>query len=121
MNIFKTKLNSDDIKLQNIIISLLNNKETVIDINPEDMSYLLSYEKKNYFVLIDNLGVQISNYSKTPCAKDIRLEDGKIAIFKSLAYAETVKRRKEKRDKIFKNNSELLDAIALDIAEEAKL
>lgn len=112
MKFFKTTLTPEDLKVQDIIKSFLDNKETVIDINPEDMSYQLSYEAKGYYILIDGIGVQISNHK---FKSDIRLEDGKLQIFKKMAYEEAVKRRKETRDLIFKNNSDLLDIIALDV------
>ena len=40
MKLFKTKLTESDEKIKNIVETFLANKETVIDINPEDMSYL---------------------------------------------------------------------------------
>lgn len=112
MKLFKTKLTDSDIKIKEIVETFLVNKETIIDINPEDMSYLISYEKYNYYLLIDSVGVQISNHK---FAKDMRLEDGVIAILKDLAFKETVIRRNEKRQLIFKNNSDLLDAIVKDV------
>ena len=112
MKLFKTKLTESDEKIKGIVANFLANKETIIDINPEDMSYLISHEVKNYYLLIDSNGVQISNHK---FAKDMRLEDGVINILKDMAYTETVLRRKEKRLLIFKNNADLLEAIAKDL------
>lgn len=113
MKLFKTKFTEADNKIKAIVETFLANKETVIDINPEDMSYLISYEKFNYYLLIDSVGVQISNHK---FAKDMRLEDAVINVLKDLAFKETVIRRTEKRKLIFKNNVDLLDAIVNDVA-----
>lgn len=113
MKLFKTKFTEADEKIKSIVETFLANKETVIDINPEDMSYLISYEKFNYYLLIDSVGVQISNHK---FAKDMRLEDAVINVLKDLAFKETVIRRTEKRKLIFKNNVDLLDAIVNDVA-----
>ena len=113
MKLFKTKFTEADDKIKSIVETFLANKETVIDINPEDMSYLISYEKFNYYLLIDSVGVQISNHK---FAKDMRLEDAVINVLKDLAFKETVIRRTEKRKLIFKNNVDLLDAIVKDVA-----
>lgn len=115
MKFFKTKLSEEDLKVQNIVKTFLENKETIIDINPEDMSYLISFERKKYYILIDSVGVQISNHK---FAKDMRLEDGVIKILKDMAFEETVIRRKDKRAEIFKNNRDLLDTIANDVADK---
>lgn len=113
MKLFKTKFTEADNKIKNIVETFLANKETVIEINPEDMSYLISYERLNYYLLIDSVGVQISNHK---FAKDMRLEDAVINELKDMALKETVKRRIEKRKLIFKNNVDLLDAIVNDVA-----
>ena len=113
MKLFKTKFTDSDNKIKEIVETFLANKETVIDINPEDMSYLISYEKFNYYLLIDSVGVQISNHK---FAKDMRLEDAVINVLKDLAYKETVIRRTEKRKLNFKNNSDLLDTIVKDVS-----
>ncbi len=118
MKLFKTKLTEADNKIKNLIADFLANKETVIDINPEDMSYLISHESMNYYLLIDSTGVQISNHK---FSKDMRLEDAVINILKDMAYTETVLRRKEKRELIFKNNLELLDSISKDISKPLQL
>jgi hypothetical protein len=113
MKLFKTKFTEADNKIKDIVETFLANKETVIDINPEDMSYLISYERFNYYLLIDSVGVQISNHK---FAKDMRLEDAVINVLKDMAFKETVIRRTEKRKLIFKNNVDLLDAIVKDVA-----
>lgn len=113
MKLFKPKFTDSDNKIKEIVANFLANKETVIDINPEDMSYLISHDKYNYYLLIDSLGVQISNHK---FSKDMRLEDTVINELKKMAFVETVERRKEKRELIFKNNKDLLDSIARDIA-----
>lgn len=108
MNIFKLKLTEEDIKLQNVIKTLLGNKDTLIEVNPSNMSYMLSHEGKQYYVLVDSVGVQISNHN---FAKDIRLEHNKIDAIKELISEEASKRRNIKQALIFKNNNDLLDTI----------
>lgn len=115
MGLFKKKFTESDNKIKEIVANFLANKETVIDINPEDMSYLISHERFNYYLLIDSLGVQISNHK---FSKDMRLEDSVINVLKDMAFTETVIRRKEKRELIFKNNKDLLDSIAKDISSK---
>lgn len=109
---FKPKFTDVDEKVKEIVASFLANKDTVIDIHPQDMSYLISYEECGYYLLIDSVGVQISNHK---FAKDMRLEDGVIKVLKDMAEAETIIRRNEKRKLIFKNNTDLLDTIAKDV------
>jgi len=112
MNIFKTKFTEEDIKIQELVKSFLSKPDTLIEINPSDMSYILSYESKGYYMMVDNVGIQISNHDFD---KDIRLEDKKLDAIKKLIIEEVTIRREAKKAKIFKNRSELLDKITANI------
>lgn len=112
MNLFKTKFTEEDIKIQELVKSFLSKPETLIEIKPSDMSYILSYEPRNYYILVDNVGIQISNHEFD---KDIRLEDNKLNVIKDLIREEADRRREAKKAKIFKNRSELLDKITTNI------
>ena len=109
---FKPKFTEEDIKIQELVKSFLSKPETLIEINPTDMSYILSYEPRGYYMMVDSVGIQISNHVFD---KDIRLEDKKLDVIKELIKEEVTKRREVKKAKIFKNRSELLDKITTNI------
>jgi len=107
---FKSKiiLTEDELKIKDIIAVMLLNKDTLIEINPDDMSYMLSDEANEYYVDVDSVGITVTNHK---FYLDARLESGKIDIFKSMIKLETVVRRVQKRDRIFTNRLNLLDNI----------
>lgn len=110
---FRTKLTEEDIKIQDLVKSFLSKPDTLIEIDPSDMSYILSYEPMGYYIMVDSVGIKISNHN---FAKDIRLSDtNKLDLVKDLIKEEATKRRNEKKKKIFKNNIDLLDKITINI------
>jgi hypothetical protein len=72
------------------------------------MSYILSHEKKEYYVDIDSVGIKISNHT---FFRELHLETEKIDALKKMAKTEATKRRAGKRAKIYKNGIDLLDNI----------
>lgn len=112
MAFFKTEFTEEDVKIQEIVKAFLAKPDTLIEINPDDMSYILSYEPKSYYMLIDSVGVQITNHTFD---KDIRLESKKLDVIKGLVKEEASKRREAKKTLIFKNKSELLDKITINL------
>jgi hypothetical protein len=108
MSFFKSKFTEEEVKIQDMVRAFVAKPNTLIEINPEDMSYILSYEPKSYYILVDSVGVQITNHTFD---KDIRLESYKVDVIKSIIKEEATKRREAKKALIFKNRSELLDKI----------
>lgn len=117
MSFFKSKFTEEDIKIQDMVRAFVAKPNTLIEINPEDMSYILSYEPKSYYMLIDSVGVQITNHTFD---KDIRLESYKLDVIKSIIKEEATKRREAKKALIFKNRSELLDKITTNLNFDGK-
>lgn len=113
MAFFKTQFTEEDIKIQEIVKAFLAKPDTLIEINPEDMSYILSYEPRSYYMLVDNVGVQITNHTFD---KDIRLDSKKLDIIKGLIKEEATRRREAKKAVVFKNRSELLDKITINLS-----
>lgn len=116
-NWFKSSivLTTDEKKVEEIISSMLSNEDTLIEINPDDMSYMLSDEKHQYFVDVDSVGITVTNHT---FYLDARLTSGKIDLYKNMIKKETVRRRVIKRDKIFKNRMDLLDNIITKLHHE---
>lgn len=113
MGFFADKFTEEDIKIQDMVRAFVAKPNTLIEINPEDMSYILSYEPKSYYMLVDSVGVQITNHTFD---KDIRLESHKLNAIKGIIKAEATKRREAKKALIFKNRSELLDKITTNLS-----
>lgn len=115
MGFFGTKFTEEDIKLQNLIKAFVAKVDTLIEVNPSDMSYILSYEPKSYYILVDSVGLQITNHTFD---KDIRLESAKLDVIKGIIKEEATKRREAKKALIFRNKSELLDRITENLTDE---
>lgn len=116
MSWFKTKikLTEEDKKIQEVVSAMLRNQNTLIEIDPSNMSYLLSNEEKQYFIDVDSVGIKISNHK---FFRELHLESNKIDIIKKLISTEASKRRAEKREVIFKNGVDLLDNIINNLYE----
>lgn len=116
-NWFKSKvvLTDDETKVREIISAMLASEDTLIEVNPDDMSYMLSDEKHQYFVDVDSVGVIITNHT---FYLDARLTSGKIDLYKTMIKEETVRRRTIKKERIFKNRLGLLDNIITKLYEE---
>lgn len=110
MSLFKSKvvLTEEEEKVRQVVEKMLENEETLIEIDPSNMSFLLSNEKFGFYVDIDSNGIKISNHT---FARDIRLESKKIDLLKDMATKEASKRRGEKKVIIFKNGIDLLNNI----------
>lgn len=117
MSLFKTKFTEEDIKIQEIVKAFISKPDTLIEIDPKDMSYILSYEPKSYYMLVDSVGIQITNHTFD---KDIRLDSKKLDFIKGLISEEASKRRNDKKAAIFKNRSELLDKITINLTFDGR-
>jgi hypothetical protein len=102
------KMTEQEEKMFNVISNLVTQPDCIIEVNPEDMSYMLCLEKEQYYLLVDGCGVQFSNHGFIV----IRNYPGNILdAYKNLVRDETINRRNFKRNEIFKNESNLLDKI----------
>ena len=108
----KVKLTEEQQKIKEVIELLVNIPETIIDVNPKDMSFLVSNEEHGYYISVDSVGVKISNHN---FIVHKRFESSVIDVYKKVIGAEKTKRWKEKEDKIFSNAMELLDKIKLNL------
>jgi hypothetical protein len=102
------KMTEQEEKMFNVISNLVTQPDCIIEVNPEDMSYMLCLEKEQYYLLVDSCGVQFSNHGFIV----IRNYSANILdAYKNLVRNETINRRNFKRNEIFKNESNLLDKI----------
>jgi hypothetical protein len=102
------KMTEDQTKMYNVITNLVTQPDCIIEINPDNMNYLLCLEKEQYFLLIDSCGVQFSNHGFIVIqsyAQNI------LDTYKSLVKTETIRRRNSRQNEIFKNKCNLLDTI----------
>lgn len=104
----KPKMIEREIKMFDVIQNLVTQTDCVIEINPEDMTYMLSLEKEQYFLYIDGNGVQFSNHGFIVIRS---YSSNVIDAYIELVKNETIRRRTEKRNAIFKNECNLLDTI----------
>ena len=102
------KMNEDETKMYTVINNLVTQPDCIIEVNPENMDYMLCLEKEQYFLLIDSCGVQFSNHGFVIIE---RYSQTVLDCFKSLVRNETIRRRNNRRDEIFKNKCNLLDNI----------
>ena len=107
MSIFKKTLKLDEQEqgILDLICSMVSRKDCDIEINPDDFSYLVSLEKLQYYLLIDSLGIRLSNHEFFISRK---FSDKVLDKFKEVIKKEVVKRREAKVNNIFKNEMELL-------------
>lgn len=92
-------------KMYTVIKTMVMSPDCIIEINPDDMSYMLSIEGEGYYLLIDDIGVQFSNHGFVV----IRSYETKILdCYKTLVKTETTRRRILRRTEIFKNEGNLL-------------
>lgn len=110
MKLFKKKLvlTQQEESIVNVVKSMTLRKDCLIEINPENMDYLLYIEDLQYFLLVDSEGVQISNHNFFITR---RLRSNVVDNIKSIVKAETSVRRQLKVDSIFTNELELLTEI----------
>lgn len=110
------KMTENESDMYNIIVTLLENSETVIEYNPADSSYLLSLHG-DYFLLISEFNIKFSNHGFVVIRNfESRITD----IYLDFIKEETTKRREAKIEEIFKNECDLLKSIAIKIAAEKK-
>ena len=102
------KMTEDETKMYNVITNLIIQPDCIIEVNPENMDYMLCLEKEQYFLLIDGNGVQFSNHGFVVIE---RYSQNVLDAYKHVVKTETVRRRNGRRNEIFKNKCNLLDSI----------
>lgn len=102
------KMTEDETEMFNVITNLVNQPDCIIEVNPDNMDYMLCLEKEQYFLLIDGIGVQFSNHGFVVIE---RYSQNVLDAYKSLVKSETIRRRNTRRDEIFKNKLNLLSGI----------
>ncbi len=114
---FKPKLTEEDVQIHDLVKALLSKQETKIDIAPAEAYFILSYEAKKYYLLVDSSGIKLSHYD---IYQDIRLDDSKINLIKDLIREEATDRIERKRIDIFKNSNGIIKKIITNIVCNGK-
>jgi hypothetical protein len=92
-----------------VVETMVKAPDCIIEIDPDDMSYMLSLEKEQYYMLLDSNGVQFSNHGFII----IKSYSSKVLdYFKHTVKKETMRRRKLRKNEIFKNEGNLLVSIS---------
>jgi hypothetical protein len=102
------KMTEDETKMYNVITNLLIQPDCIIEVNPDNMDYMLCLEKEQYFMLIDGNGVHFSNHGFVVIE---RYSDVILTAYKKVVKTETIRRRTARSNEIFKNKCNLLDSI----------
>lgn len=102
------KMTEDETEMFNVITNLVTQSDCIIEVNPDNMDYMLCLEKEQYFLLIDSYGVQFSNHGFVVIEK---YGEKILDAYKKVVKTETVRRRISRRDEIFKNKLNLLVGI----------
>jgi hypothetical protein len=96
-------------KMYKVIETMVMSPDCIIEINPDDMSYMLSIEDEGYYLLLDDVGVQFSNHGFII----IKSYESKILDhYKTAVKIETTRRRNLRKSEIFKNEGNLLISIS---------
>lgn len=104
----KKKLTQNEEMYLSVITKMVNRQDCSIEVNPDDLSYLLSLEKEKYYISVDSVGIQISNHDFLILR---RFEENVLNVAKKVIKEETVKRREAKKAEIFENEVTLLNKI----------
>jgi len=92
----------------NIVDKLLAHPKTSLRMTPLTDKYFLINEQKHYYVLLKENGIQITN-SKFSFAKSLHPKAYDIII--SMIHDNMEKSRQTLEDKLFKNETDTLDAV----------
>ena len=110
MSLFKSKLvlTGQEENVLEVVKSMVEKKDCIIDVNPETMGYLLSLDRLQYHLLIDDEGIQLSNhdFSITKRLRGVVLDN-----VKGIVKREVSSRLNARILTIFNNELELLTKI----------
>ena len=103
------KMSDLEQKMFKVIENMVTSPDCIIEINPDDMSYMLSIEDEGYYLLLDDVGVQFSNHGFIV----IKSYESKVLDhYKTTVKIETTRRRNLRKLEIFKNEGNLLVSIS---------
>lgn len=106
MRIFgKKKLTEKEQLYIEIIQKMIQREDSIIEINPDCMSYLISLEAEKYYINIDSEGIKISNHDFLILR---RFEANVLDAAKEIVKIEATLRREKKIQSIFDNEDNLL-------------
>lgn len=110
MSLFKSKLvlTGQEESVLEVVKNMVENQDCVIDVNPETMGYLLSLDKLQYHLLIDDEGIQLSNHDFFITK---RLRGVVLDSIKGIVKKEASRRVNSRVLTIFNNELELLTKI----------
>jgi len=95
-------------KMYSLIETMVKSMDCVIEIDPDDMSYMLSIDEESYYLSIDSIGVQFSNHGFVIVKS---YSSAVLDHYKTLVKTETARRRKARKSEIFKNEGNLIVGI----------
>jgi hypothetical protein len=95
-----------------IVQDLLKHPKTTIKMTPQTHKYYLSNVQKHYFIMIKDSGIQITN-SKFSFAKNLHPKTYNIIL--NLVDAVMEVDRQAFEDKIFQNESKMLEKVLLNL------
>ena len=101
----KKKLTEQEQLYLDIVQKMVDRQDSLIEINPDSMDYLVSLEKEQYFLFVDSIGIQLSNHG---FILPRRFEDYVVSKAKDIIKTEATKRREAKKQAIFANENNLL-------------
>lgn len=110
----KEKFNEEDLKVKEVVELMLNSEETLIEVNPRTvgLEYIISNERNQYYLIIDSVGVKISNHT---FSRDMRMVPKNLDVLKELVRKEATKRMNAKKEVIYQNGVDLLNKIILNL------
>lgn len=109
MGIFgKKKLTEKEQLYTDIIQKMLSREDSLIEVNPDNMSYLISLESEKYYINIDSTGIKISNHDFLILR---RFDAHVLDEAKDIVKVEATLRREKRIKSIFDNEDNLLTKI----------
>lgn len=107
-NLFKYTPTQQEQQFIDIVNKLLQHPKTSLRMTPLTDKYFLINEQKHYYVLLKQNGIQITN-SKFSFAKSLHPKAYDIII--SMIHDNMEKSRQTLEDRLFKNETDTLDAV----------
>ena len=106
--LFKYKPTEQEQQFINIVNSLLEHPKTSLKMTPLTNKYFLINEQKHYYVLLKDSGIQLTN-TKFSFAKSLHPKAYDMIIDNIHAHIES--NRQALEDKLFKNETSMLEAV----------
>ena len=116
MKIFKRKIvfTSEEQQIIDVVSAMIGHHSCSIEVNPENMQYLINVESLDYFAWVDDLGIELSNH-KFFISRRLRSEV--LDAVKKIIIEEKSRVWNLKKDTIFKNQVNLLENVKIQIED----